>query len=112
MLCGLQQLQIPLIGKHVFILHQQTIRPQLGEQLYQLGKGKLKCIQAVNMYVFNRESSCVLTLCRYPTLGGAPFRSKWTSFFPLGHGGLFIPPARIKHSKNSTGVFMRVHVLV
>ncbi|KAF3853165.1 hypothetical protein F7725_013853, partial [Dissostichus mawsoni] len=41
-MCGLQQLQIPLIGKHVFILHQQTIRPQLGEQLYQLGKGKLK----------------------------------------------------------------------
>lgn len=33
---GLQQLQLPLIGKHVLVLHQQAIGSQLREQLDQL----------------------------------------------------------------------------
>lgn len=38
--CGLQQLQLPLIRKHVLILYQQAIGSQLGEQIDQLRKGK------------------------------------------------------------------------
>lgn len=34
MLCrGLQQLQLPLIWKHVLILHKQAIYSQFGEQI-------------------------------------------------------------------------------
>lgn len=34
--CGLQQLQLPVIRKHVLVLHQQAIHTQLREQLDQL----------------------------------------------------------------------------
>lgn len=41
------------------------------------------------------------TLWRYSSLGGAPFKSRWTSFFPLGHGGAFILP-HCSHKQSST----------
>ncbi len=41
----------------------------------------------------HRGSCCAPTLWRYSTLGGAPFKSRWTSFFPLGQGGHAIVPA-------------------
>lgn len=34
--CGLQQLQPTLVRKHVFILQQQTVSPQLRQKLNQL----------------------------------------------------------------------------
>lgn len=36
---GLQQLQLPLVRKHVLVLHQQAIGSQLREQLDQLRTG-------------------------------------------------------------------------
>ena len=43
--CGLQQLKLPLIRKHVLILHQQAVHSQLREELDQLrGERQLSVI--------------------------------------------------------------------